>query len=125
MRRAPRSLEQRVLTEISRRAALPWWRRSFSRWPRLAQGCLALSSGLAIAAVSWAGLAWPTAWLEPARMLLSTARDVDASVMRLVPPDLIYGAMAAAALLYAALFGLGTMAYRTLYLQPTWDDLGP
>src|SRR5476649_1202935 len=32
-RRAPRSLEQRVLAELERRAALPWWRRSFAHWP--------------------------------------------------------------------------------------------
>lgn len=140
-RRAPRSLEQRVLREIARREALPWWRRSFSRWPRFAQACLAVISILAIVAVLGADLSWPDgaftgggmpaaagslliAWLEPARTLLETARNLDASVMRLVPTGWLYGAMAAAALLYAALFGLGAAAYRTLYLQPTSDDLG-
>src|SRR5437773_8945657 len=32
-RRAPISLEQRVLAEIARRVALPWWHKSFAHWP--------------------------------------------------------------------------------------------
>ena len=32
-RRAPRSLETRVMAEISRRQALPWWHRSWAYWP--------------------------------------------------------------------------------------------
>lgn len=111
LRCAPHSLEQRVLQEIARREALPWWRRKFSRWPRPAQACLATVCCLIIAGVLRADLPWPAGAL--------------AAVLQLVPPGLVYGAMAAAALVYTALFGLGAAAYRTLYLQPTPDELGP
>ncbi|HEX4151672.1 MAG TPA: hypothetical protein VHY75_05625 [Steroidobacteraceae bacterium] len=120
VRRAPRSLEQRIWREIARRAALPWWRHSFPRWPRLAQAGLALTCGTIIWAVSWAAASpLSGAWLRPALTLLDAARDLDASLMGAVPLDWLYGATAAAALLYVALFGLGAAAYRTLYLQPT------
>ena len=46
-RRAPHSLEQRVLAELQRRLALPWWRKSFAHWPVLARaGFIMLSAGL-------------------------------------------------------------------------------
>jgi len=41
-----------------------------------------------------------------------------ASLMRIVPPDWVYEGLAASVVLYAALFGLGIAAYRTLYLDP-------
>ena len=47
LRRAPPTLESRVLDELERRAALAWWRRSFAHWPVAARAvflviCLAL-----------------------------------------------------------------------------------
>ena len=41
------ALESRVLGELARRAAQPWWRRNFGHWPTLARAgfvtaCLAL-----------------------------------------------------------------------------------
>src|SRR6185437_10884347 len=47
LRRAPPTLQSRVLEELQRRAALPWWRRSFAHWPSAARAgfvlvCLAL-----------------------------------------------------------------------------------
>ena len=32
-RRAPRTLELRVLAELERRAAQPWWHKSYAHWP--------------------------------------------------------------------------------------------
>jgi hypothetical protein len=139
LRRAPASLESRVLAEIERRAALPWWRQSFSRWPGPARtGFAGICGSMVAALVAWtwtsgpggvlssAG-AWSGAWLaggplslpwaRSALTLVDAARELDAALVRVVPPDWLYGAMAGAALLYAALFGLGAMAYRTLYLQ--------
>jgi len=52
MRRAPMSLEDRVLGEITRRQALLWWHQSFSFWPtpvRLA--FLVIASGLVAVAL--------------------------------------------------------------------------
>jgi hypothetical protein len=48
---------------------------------------------------------------------VDAAREFEAALVRAVPPDWLYGAMAAGAVLYAALFGLGAAAYRTLYLD--------
>src|SRR4051794_8580369 len=51
-RHAPRSLEQRVLAEIERRAALPWWRKSFAHWPVAARaGFILVSAGFAKLAI--------------------------------------------------------------------------
>src|ERR1700686_3573047 len=33
LRRAPPTLEARVCSELKRRAARAWWRRSFAHWP--------------------------------------------------------------------------------------------
>ena len=51
-RKAPAGLEARVLAEISRRAALPWWRKSFAHWPVAVRlGFLILSARVAAVAV--------------------------------------------------------------------------
>ena len=133
LRRAPPSLESRVLAEIGRRAALPWWRRSFARWPRPARAGFTVTCGALVAALLAA--TWPWApgaalagagaraagswlpWARSALTLIDVARDLGAALVRAVPLDWLYGAMAAGALLYTALFGLGAVAYRTLYLD--------
>jgi len=50
-RRAPAGLEARVLAEIARRAALPWWRTSFTHWPAAARVSFYGLSAAAAAAV--------------------------------------------------------------------------
>jgi hypothetical protein len=133
LRRAPPSLEARVLAEIDRKAALPWWRRSFARWPGparvgFAMTCVALIAALLALTRPWApGAALAGAgaraagswlpWARPALTLIDVARQLEAALVRVVPLDWLYGAMAAGALLYTALFGLGAVAYRTLYLN--------
>jgi hypothetical protein len=139
LRQAPPSLESRVLAEIARRAALPWWRQSFARWPRRARIAFGGTCGSIVAALlawTWtltpggvlaAAGAWSAAagsaggalslpWARSALTLVDVVRELEAALGRVVPPDWLYGAMAGAAVLYAALFGLGAMAYRTLYL---------
>ncbi|HEY3849609.1 MAG TPA: hypothetical protein VGL87_01465 [Steroidobacteraceae bacterium] len=135
LRRAPPSLEPRVLRELGRRAALPWWRHSFARWPRLARAGFTVTCGSVVAAVlaatwpwasggasagagAWAGgspLRLP--WARSALTLVEVARELDAALVRVVPLEWLYGALAAGVILYAALFGLGAAAYRTLYLN--------
>ena len=46
-------------------------------------------------------------------------RELAAALARAVPADWVYGGLALSAALYAALFGLGVAAYRTLYLDST------
>jgi hypothetical protein len=134
LRRAPSSLESRVLREIGRRAALPWWRRSFSRWPRLARVGFTLTCGSIAAAVLAATWPWPQdralasawwaggplalPWAKSALSLVDVARELDAALLRVIPLEWLYGTIAAGTILYAALFALLAAAYRTLYLNP-------
>jgi hypothetical protein len=130
MRRAPLSLESRVLEELQRRAALPWWRRSFARWPFAARvGFSLLCAGLAALAALGAARAvvdlgsleasrtLSIPWVSGLLALVDIARELMASLAALPAPDWLYEVLGAAALLYAALFGLGITAYRTLYLN--------
>jgi len=129
LRAAPPSLELHVLEELSRRAALPWWRHSFAGWPGFARVgfvlmCVVLV-GLALLGGVWAmknlgspalgALSMP--WARHLFALVGVAGEV-ASLVRIVPPDWVYEGLAASVVLYAALFGLGIAAYRTLYLDP-------
>lgn len=120
-RRAPPSLEARVMHAIARRATLPWWRRRFAEWPRLARVAFGLICA-AIAAASLAARAYtdlrPIAalwapWSRHLLALLHAAASVDDALVRMVPGDWLY----AGALLYAVLFGLAAAAYRILYLD--------
>ena len=128
-RRAPAGLEARVLAEVRRRAALPWWQHSFAGWPAIARvGFLlmcVLLVGLAFLGGVWAvqNLGSPAVgalslpWARHLVALVTVAGDL-ASLIRVVPSHWLYQGLAASVMLYAALFGLGIAAYRTLYLDP-------
>jgi len=103
LRRAPVTLESRVFGELDRRAALPWWRRSFAHWPLPARGAFLMICTALIG----------IALLSGSRMVAAVRSLVDA-----IPATWLYLGLTAAALLYASLFGLGTAAYRVLYLRP-------
>lgn len=60
-RAAPRSLVARVHSELARRAALPWWRRSFSYWPALVRGAFVLICASLIALSVLGGARWMAA----------------------------------------------------------------
>jgi hypothetical protein len=131
LRRAPGTLESRVLTELERRAALPWWRRSFAHWPLPARAgflviCIALI-GLAFVCGATAmdslrtlhdSGALSLAWAREAVVLMTSAGNLLTSLWRAVPPAWAYAGLAVCAALYAVLFGLGAAAYRTFYLEP-------
>jgi hypothetical protein len=122
-RRAPATLEARVFAEIGRRAARPWWQKSFTHWPAAARLVFLLASvgavRLALRASGW--LATP---IESASLLPSLPPEVTwihsfvaaiAQVLHHMPPLWVYGGLAIVAVMYAALFGLSATAYRTLY----------
>jgi hypothetical protein len=128
-RRAPASLEARVLAEVARRIALPWWRKSYAHWPVAARAAfLVLSFALAgLSAISavWFmggvdlqayldGFALQFAWLQNARAVIEAVRSFADIVARNIPPLWIYGAFAVVAATYFTLFGLGAAAYRAL-----------
>ena len=131
-RRAPRSLESRVLAELERRAALPWWRKTFAHWPMAARmtfvvlgagvaALLGFAAGSAQTGIDAAGLiaavvrqfTWVEFGLDFARSLGEFA-DL---VFRSIPPLWFYAGLAFVGSLYLALFGLGAAAYRTLYVN--------
>ena len=131
-RHAPSSLEQRVRTEIARRAALPWWRQGFAHWPLAARAAFVpLSTGIAALVLLMAtrlatgfdnaaldeSLAQPLAWLESARTVTGAIGHSFTIIWESIPPLWLYGGLAFCAVMYAALFGLGTAAYRTFQAQ--------
>lgn len=126
-RRAPRTLETRVLAEISRRAALPWWRQSFAHWPLAVRaGFFVLSAAVAAALLAGlflalrsagspavAGALWQRfAWLDALRSAGSGTAQAAGDVFGAIPQYWLYGTLAAIAALYAAIVGLGAAAYR-------------
>jgi hypothetical protein len=136
--RAPSTLEARVLNELERRAALPWWRVSFAHWPAAPRVafvviCIALVAATILGGVSaLVGVrslnevaALVLSWLHPFLAVMSSAGGVAALLVRVIPPLWLYGGMTLGIMLYVALFGLGAAAYRTLYLRPSLvgDDL--
>jgi len=47
-RRAPATLESRVLDALARRVPLPWWRRSFAEWPAAARVAFGVTSAVLV-----------------------------------------------------------------------------
>ncbi len=132
LRRAPATLENRVLGELARRAALPWWRSSFGHWPALARAVfVVICAGLIRlafleGAVAVAGIhslresgLLPLSWARDVAVLASAAGNLLALLARTAPPTWAYEGIAVCAVLYAVLFGLGAAVYRTLFLQPS------
>jgi hypothetical protein len=131
-RRAPHSLEQRVLAEIERRLALPWWRKSFGHWPIVARaGFVVVSAGivkLALLATVWVMAGFDPAqfreafaaqltWMENGLVVIRAIGDFFDIMLRTIPPLWLYGGLAFIGAMYVALFGLGAAAYRTLYAR--------
>ncbi|WP_221032248.1 hypothetical protein [Actomonas aquatica] len=129
-RRAPMSLESRVLGEIARRQALPWWHKSYAYWPQpMRLTFLVIACGLAAAAVlgsmHLAGLfsaAAITSFFEPITSAVATLRAAGSSLGELVRPlvptistQWLYVALAVIGASYALLVGVGATAYRFLW----------
>jgi hypothetical protein len=131
-RRAPRGLENRVLTEIARRRALPWWQQSFAHWPIAMRVAFLVSTlvlvGLAVPATAHAvGMisgAEHAAALQPMRDLITSVQAAGAALMavvgRFMPSTTIsstwiYAGVAALGVLHLTLLGLGATAYRFIW----------
>ena len=136
LRRAPGTLEARVLDELQRHAALPWWRVGFARWPAAARAAFVVVCAALVAATILGGAsaivgvgslneaaALPLSWMHPLLTLMSSVGGVAALVVRVIPPLWLYGALAFGIVLYVALFGLGAAAYRMLYRPSSAGDL--
>jgi hypothetical protein len=131
LRKAPLSLESRVLNELARRAAMPWWRASFATWPVVARVGFVVTCAALIAVTILGGVsaylgdrplseasAVVLAWVSPILTLISSVGGLVAVLFRVIPPLWLYGGLGIGIFLYVTLFGLGAAAYRTLYLAP-------
>jgi len=119
-RPAPRTLESRVLGELARRVSQPWWRRSFGHWPAFARVGWVTACG-ALIGITLLGGPWTAvmgSWIRQAAAMTGTVGNLGASLVDAIPATWLLPGLAAAAVLYAFLFGLGAAAYRLLYLQP-------
>ncbi len=131
-RRAPRSLEARVLAEVARRDALPWWRKSYASWPTpvrnaffvlsaaIAAGIIAALFALtrsSVAAEAAGQVASRFEWIALVRSLGVGVAEKAGVVFRAIPPFWLYGTLAVVASCYATLIGVGAAAYRTLRVQ--------
>lgn len=121
LRRAPADLPDRVLAIIEQRAARVWWQMSFNEWPTAARVLFILAS-IAIGALALEIPTWLMEALD-ARLPLSFSRGIalwqvmrttSSSIASSLPMEWIYGIVISLAALYAAFFGVGAAAYRTL-----------
>jgi len=130
LRRAPVSLEARVLAQLSlQHTPMPWWRKGFTQWPLAARVAFLIASygfvRLSIAGVmsiiafvgsrEVAGAA--ISWVHLGVEALSATASMCSLILRTIHPSWLYGMAACGVALYALLFGLGTVAYRTLYVE--------
>ncbi len=124
-RRAPASFEARVLAELERRAAQPWWQSSYRDWPAIVRiaflaACVALGS-LAVRATEWlfgrsaSTISGIESDLSPAAASVKATASAFSFIVHSIPSVWIYGAIAVMAVMYIVLFGIGAAAYRTLY----------
>ncbi|HEX2854670.1 MAG TPA: hypothetical protein VHO24_15670 [Opitutaceae bacterium] len=125
-RRAPRTLENRVLAELERRAALPWWRKSYAYWPSPVRAAFFVVSAT-VAALIVAGvfvLTRGAAGTEAVGQLtdqvagissvFSTIVEKTLMIYHAIPAVWLYSAIALIGSCYAALLGIGAVAYRTI-----------
>jgi hypothetical protein len=102
MRKAPPTLETRVLREIERLASPSPSNFSFMSWP------LAIRVAFVLLCI---GMAYVITW----SMSWSASKLMD--VLSFIPSDWLVTLSAFAAAMYAALFALGAVAYRTLSIE--------
>jgi hypothetical protein len=124
LRPAPRSLQARVLEEIARRKALPWWRQNFTCWPVAARITFFIASlgvvkaGLEVA--MWLARSFEADVLAelPAQVAwIPSIFSAAGFVLRNLPPLWLYGTLGILALMYAVLFAVSAAAYRTVQPQ--------
>src|SRR5262245_34075296 len=132
LRRAPASLQRRVLEEIGKREAQPWWRSSFMHWP-VGVRCAFLIASIGIvkfvlAVVPWAttdspavpvinALSQPLTWAQEVSAFLTRIHEFTATLYHAIPPLWLYCGLIVVGTLYVSLFALGATAYRMLYLR--------
>lgn len=127
LRHAPGTLESRVLAQIGRHAVWSRWRKGFAHWPLAARVAFFVASVGFVKAALLVGT-WLTAPLDsPVSVLdlppqvawVQTLLVVTATVVHSVPALWLHAGIVILAIMYAALFGIGASAYRTLRVPLT------
>jgi hypothetical protein len=135
---APRTLQAHVWAELERRAALPWWHRSFRHWPVSMRVLFVLTAlgvvWLVLSANAWSQatqaatqLAAPVSgqftWLQHAGVVLamlgSLCSDTAQTLLQHIPGLWLYGGIALVIAMYTMLAGIGVAAYRTMEHAPS------
>ena len=120
-RTAPAKLEDRVLSALEGRAREPWWRKDFARWPVVARiAFLIASAGLVYLVLGAPLWLWESSRASlPAEIsLVQTLAQTVRIVVQHLPSVFVYSALAALVMLYGTLFGVGAVAYRSLFGRP-------
>ncbi len=123
-RRAPRSLEHRVLAALASRQALPWWHQSLAHWPLPARLAFFALCGLALvslfvvsplgAEMTSAKVQETASALSPFHSLAETLAASGRLLLSSIPSTYLYGTLGVIGAAYLALIGVGATAYRTL-----------
>lgn len=131
-RRAPGSLENRVFAELERRAALPWWRKSYAHWPLPARCAFLLGSAAVLKAVImaaiWVMVGFETgpfneafsssyAWAHAIGDFMHSVVEFGGAVLSTVPRFWLYAGGVCLASMYATLLGLGAFTYRLFHAK--------
>lgn len=129
-RRAPRTLESRVLAAIEQRAAVAWYHKSYAYWPApvraafLTLATAGVGGVMTAAYLLMAGTSLPDVTAQVGSRLGGVMRLVDAATWTFdlcgrlfasIPPLWLYGGAALVTAMYVAFFGLGAAAYRAFY----------
>jgi len=129
-RRAPRTLESRVLAAIEQRALIPWYHQSWSHWPAAVRSLFLVLATTVTSAViggfyvGFTGASTSSIVVAAGQKLGLLAKayhvalwivDLCTQMVGRIPSLWLYGGLTAIALCYATFFGLGAAAYRTLY----------
>jgi hypothetical protein len=136
LRRAPASLEARVLGELAARARLPWWRRGVASWPAAVRVpviaacaiCVPLVwvlslwlAGHLVSIATHPGVPGPIANLWDAGRAVASLGAITAHIVRIIPREWLVGGIIATATLYAVLFALVAVGYSLLYPRPGYS----
>lgn len=114
---APAELTSRVVAELARRAALPWWRRSPSRWPiALRLGLIGILIGLGV----WTSpvqevLAVVTRQLDLLQVLATALRYAGSALWHQVPTAWLSALVVTLGLGASASLGLSLVARRLIH----------
>jgi hypothetical protein len=122
LRRAPSSIEQRVLARIAAEGATARWRRGFTHWPVAARVAFLAASVGAVKLVFMFTMWLSTPLGSPALPFdlpsqvawVQTLFIAIGSVVRTVPSLWIHAGVIILMVMYAAVFGIGASAYRTV-----------